>query len=66
MQRFVEEHSEPDDELFFCVIDAVNDDKPPLIREMIERIRPNAHSPSRATSPPSSAPTSVRVRRRLL
>ena len=43
MQRFVEEHSRPDDELHFCVIDAVNDEEPPLIREMIERIRPNAH-----------------------
>ena len=35
--------AEPDDELYFCVIDAVNDEEPPLIREMIERIRPNAH-----------------------
>jgi DegV family protein with EDD domain len=43
MQRFVEENSEPDDELYFCTIDAVNDEEPPLIREMIERIRPNAH-----------------------
>jgi DegV family protein with EDD domain len=43
MQRFVEERSEPDDELYFCLIDAVNDEEPPLIREMIERIRPNAH-----------------------
>ena len=43
IQRFVEERSEPDDELYFCLIDAVNDEEPPLIREMIERIRPNAH-----------------------
>jgi DegV family protein with EDD domain len=43
MQRFVEENSRPDDELYFCVIDAVNDVEPPLIREMIERIRPNSH-----------------------
>jgi DegV family protein with EDD domain len=43
MQRFVEEHSQPEDEVYFCVIDAVNDEEPPLIREMIERIRPNAH-----------------------
>lgn len=43
MQRFVEENSRPDDELYFCVIDAVNDAEPPLIREMIERVRPNAH-----------------------
>jgi len=43
MQRFVEEHSEPGDELYFCLIDAVNEEEPPLIREMIERVRPNAH-----------------------
>ena len=43
MQRFVEERSEPDDELYFCIIDAVNDEEPQQIRELIERIRPNAH-----------------------
>jgi DegV family protein with EDD domain len=43
MQRFVEENSEPGDELYFCLIDAVNEEEPPLIREMIERVRPNAH-----------------------
>lgn len=43
MQRFVEEHSKPDDEVWFCTIDAVNDEELPLIREMIERVRPNAH-----------------------
>lgn len=43
MQRFVEENSAPDDVLYFATIDAVNDEEPPLIREMIERIRPNAH-----------------------
>jgi len=43
MERFVEERSKPDDELYFCVIDAINDVEPPLIREMIERLRPNAH-----------------------
>ena len=43
MQRFVEEHSKPDDEVYFVLIDAVNDEEPPLIREMIERVRPNAH-----------------------
>ncbi|HET6476463.1 MAG TPA: DegV family protein [Thermoleophilia bacterium] len=43
MQRFVEENSKPDDELYFALIDAVNDEEPPLIREMIERVRPNAH-----------------------
>ena len=43
MERFVEENSEPDDELYFCLIEAVNHAEPPLIREMIERLRPNAH-----------------------
>ena len=43
MQRFVEERSRPDDELYFCTIDAINVEEPPLIREMIERIRPRSH-----------------------
>lgn len=43
MERFVEENSTPDDELYFCLIDAMNDEEPPLIREMIERVRPKAH-----------------------
>jgi DegV family protein with EDD domain len=43
MQRFVEERSKPDDELYFCTIDAINFEEPQLIREMIERIRPNSH-----------------------
>ena len=43
MERFVEENSAPDDELYFCLIDAVNEEEPPLIRAMIERVRPNAH-----------------------
>jgi len=43
MERFVEENSAPDDELYFCLIDAVNEEEPPLIRGMIERVRPNAH-----------------------
>ena len=43
IQRFVEERSEPDDELYFCTVDAINFDEPPLIREMVERIRPNSH-----------------------
>ena len=40
IQRFVEERSRPDDELWFCVIDAVNDVEPQQIRELVERIRP--------------------------
>ena len=43
MQRFVEERSKPDDQLYFCTIDAINYEEPQLIREMIERIRPNSH-----------------------
>ena len=43
IQRFVEERSNPDDELYFCTIDAINYEEPQLIREMVERIRPNSH-----------------------
>ena len=43
LQGFVEEHSEPDDELYFCTIDAINDEEPQLIRAMVERIRPHSH-----------------------
>jgi len=43
IQRFVEERSDPDDELYFCTIDAINYEEPQLIREMVERIRPNSH-----------------------
>jgi DegV family protein with EDD domain len=42
MQRYVEERSRPDDEIWFCTIDADNDEEPQQIRELIERIRPNA------------------------
>ena len=43
MQRFVEENSKPGDELYFVTADAVNEEEPKLIREMIERLRPKAH-----------------------
>ena len=43
IQRYVEERSKPDDELWFCTIDADNDEEPQQIRELIERIRPNSH-----------------------
>jgi DegV family protein with EDD domain len=43
IQRYVEERSRPDDELWFCTIDADNDEEPQQIRELIERIRPNSH-----------------------
>ncbi len=43
MERFVEDHSRRYDELYFATFDAINDEEPPLFREMIERLRPNAH-----------------------
>jgi DegV family protein with EDD domain len=43
MERYVEERSKPDDHVYFATIDAVNEEEPPLIRELIERLRPNAH-----------------------
>jgi DegV family protein with EDD domain len=43
MERFVEENSKPDDDLYFVTADAVNDEEPQLIRQMIERLRPKAH-----------------------
>jgi DegV family protein with EDD domain len=43
IQRYVEERSKPDDEIWFCTIDADNDTEPEQIRELVESIRPNAH-----------------------
>ncbi len=43
MERFIEENSKPDDELYFCLIDALNDEEPALIRQLVERVRPDAH-----------------------
>lgn len=43
MRRFLEERSKPTDEIYYCIIDALSDEEPPLIREMIENERPNAH-----------------------
>jgi len=43
MERYVEETTGADDEIYFALIDAVNDQEPPLIRQMIERVRPKAH-----------------------
>jgi DegV family protein with EDD domain len=43
MERFVEDNSRRYDDLYFVTLDAVNDEEPPLMREMIERLRPNAH-----------------------
>ena len=43
IQRYVEERSQPDDEFWFCTIDADNDVEPQQIRELVERIRPRSH-----------------------
>jgi len=43
IQRYVEERSKPDDELWFVTIDADNDVEPQQIRELVESIRPKAH-----------------------
>jgi DegV family protein with EDD domain len=43
IRRYVEERSEPDDEVWFCTIDADNDVEPQQIRELIEALRPNSH-----------------------
>jgi DegV family protein with EDD domain len=43
MERFVEDNSRRFDEVYFVTLDALNDEEPPLFREMIERLRPNAH-----------------------
>jgi DegV family protein with EDD domain len=42
MERFIEERSKPDDELHYMIIDALNEEEPALIRELIERVRPQA------------------------
>jgi DegV family protein with EDD domain len=43
IQRYFDERSKPDDELWFCTIDADNDTEPDQIRDLIQSIRPNAH-----------------------
>lgn len=43
MERYIEETTGPDDELYYALIDGLNEEEPPLIREMIERVRPKAH-----------------------
>jgi DegV family protein with EDD domain len=43
IQKYFDERSKPDDELWFCTIDADNDEEPALIRDLIQSIRPNAH-----------------------
>ena len=43
MERYIEETTKPGDEIYFALIDAVNEQELPLIRELIERVRPKAH-----------------------
>ncbi len=43
MERFLDEHSRPDDELHYCLIDALNPEEITLVDEMIRRARPKAH-----------------------
>ncbi len=43
IQRYVEERSKPDDEIWFVTIDADNDEEPQQIRDLVESLRPNAH-----------------------
>jgi DegV family protein with EDD domain len=42
MERYVDETTKPGDDIYFCLIDAFNEEEPPLIRELIERKRPQA------------------------
>jgi len=42
MERFIEEHTKPDDDLYYSLIDALNDEEPQLIKELFERVRPDA------------------------
>ena len=42
MERYIEETTTPGDEIYFALIDAVNEQELPLIRELIERVRPKA------------------------
>ena len=43
IERYLDERSKPDDEIWFCTIDADNDEEPAQIRDLIESRRPNAH-----------------------
>jgi len=42
MERFVDQYSKPDDRIYYVLIDALNDEEPAMMRELIERARPNA------------------------
>lgn len=42
MERFLGEHSRPEDHLYYVLIDALNDEEPAQIDEIIRRARPQA------------------------
>ena len=43
IRRYLDERTRPDDEIWFCTIEADNDEEPGQIRELIESVRPHAH-----------------------
>jgi DegV family protein with EDD domain len=42
MERFVDENSKADDRVYYALIDALNKEEVAMIRELFERVRPNA------------------------
>ena len=42
MERFIDENSRPDDTIYYVLIDAMNKEEPGMMRELFERLRPNA------------------------
>lgn len=43
IRRYLDERTKPDDEIWFCTIEADNAEEPDQIRTLIEEARPNAH-----------------------
>ncbi len=42
MERFIDENSKPDDTVYYVLIDALNDEEPAMIDELVRRLRPRA------------------------
>jgi DegV family protein with EDD domain len=42
MERFIEETTKPDDDVFYASIDAVNPEEAQMVRDLFARVRPNA------------------------
>ncbi len=42
MERFIEETTRPDDDVFYASIDAVNSEEAQMVRDLFARVRPNA------------------------